>query len=149
MEKQKSGIKLGKKSAGKSMKGTTKTVKALSSKDAPARGTGAKRPVSPAKGVPAKAVKTPAYERHPSNPFRPQSSYSKVFDVFSSFKQGVNRQDLLKAVSRFIGKDEMHSAYDLAVILSAKESNNGSRHKSCRPGYWCKKENSNVCLMID
>jgi len=167
MEKQKSGKASVKKNTAKSTKTTTKVttketnkpkttaktdtkpVKALSSKDTRARGTGAERPVALAKKVTAKVVKTPAYGRHPSNPFRPLSSYSKVYDVFSSYKQGVNRQDLLKAVSRFIGKHEKHSSYDLAVILSAKESNNGPRHKSCRPGYWVKKENSNVCMMID
>ena len=149
MEKQKSGKASDTKTTEKSTKATTKPNTTAETKTKTARGTSAKRPVAPAKKVTAKVVKTPAYGRHPSNPFRQDSSYAKVFDVFASYKQGVNRQDLLKAVSRYIGKDEQHSSYDLAVILSPRESNTGARHKSCRPGYWCKIENSNVRLMID
>ena len=151
MKKQKSGKASDTKNTAKSTKATTKpkTTTKAETKTKTARGTSAKRPVAPAKKVTAKVVKTTAYGRHPSNPYRPLSSYSKAYDILASYKQGVNRQDLLKAVSQFIGKNEQRSSFDLAVILSPRESNNGPRHKSCRPGYWVKKENSNVCLMID
>ena len=121
--------------------------------------------VKSAKSVPAKAMPKPAkpikegkkaektngkiYPRHQNNPFRLNSSYGKVFDAFASFKNGVRRDELLTKVAEAVGKDLKHAAYDLAVILSAKDSNTGSRHRSCREGYWCRRENDHLTLMID
>lgn len=100
-----------------------------------------------------KTVKTPTspglYPRHAQNPFRLNSSYGKVFDCFASFKNGVRRDELLTKVAEAVGKDLKHAAYDLAVILSAKESNVGPRHRSCAEGFWVRRENDNLCLVID
>jgi len=89
------------------------------------------------------------YPRHEKNPFRLNSSYSKVFDCFASFKNGVRRDELLTKVSEAVGKDLMHSKYDLAVIISAKDSNTGPRHRSCPEGFWVRRENDNLTLEID
>jgi len=107
-----------------------------------------------------KAVKKPAitnnspfkkmnYPKHPKNPFRIGSAYSCCFNILASFKQGINRKDLVKLVSKEIMKDERHSYYDTQVILSAKESNSGPRHRSCKEGFWIKKDNDHITLMID
>lgn len=116
----------------------------------------ATKPTKPAKPIKAgkkaeTAEKTNGknYPRHALNPFRLNSSYAKVFDVFSSFKNGVRRDELLTKVAEAIGKDLKHAAYDLAVILSAKDSNTGSRHRSCAEGFWVKRENDHLTLMID
>jgi len=102
-----------------------------------------------------KSVKSPKasapgiYPRHEKNPFRMNSSYGRVFDSFASFKNGVRRDELLTKVAEAVGKDLKHAAYDLAVILSAKESNTGPRHRSCAEGFWVRRENDNLCLVID
>ena len=101
-----------------------------------------------------KSVKSPKasapgiYPRHEKNPFRLNSSYGKVFDCFASFKNGVRRDELLTKVAEAVGKDLKHAAYDLAVILSAKESNTGPRHRSCAEGFWVRRENDNLCLAL-
>ena len=120
-----------------------------------------KEPKEPKVAKEPKATKTPKapktskpttpgiYPRHEKNPFRLNSSYGKVFDCFASFKNGVRRDELLTKVAEAVGKDLKHAAYDLAVILSAKESNTGPRHRSCAEGFWVRRENDNLCLVID
>jgi hypothetical protein len=109
---------------------------------------------APAKS-PQKPAKTPKpgtpslYPRHEKNPFRMNSSYGKVFDCFASFKNGVRRDELLTKVAEAVGKDLKHAAYDLAVILSAKDSNTGPRHRSCAEGFWVRRENDHLTLVID
>jgi len=97
----------------------------------------------------AKTTSPGLYPRHEKNPFRLNSSYGKVFDCFASFKNGVRRDELLTKVAEAVGKDLKHSKYDLAVILSAKESNVGPRHRSCPEGFWVRRENDNLLLVID
>jgi len=98
---------------------------------------------------PKTATSPSLYPRHEKNPFRLNSSYGKVFDCFASFKNGVRRDELLTKVSEAIGKDLKHSAYDAAVIISAKDSNTGPRHRSCPEGFWVRRENDNLTLEID
>jgi hypothetical protein len=155
-DKGKNGDKSGK--VAKVGKGKTpvkaKPIKGKSAKSAKSVKTA--KPVKSAKTVktatkPTKAGKSngKVYPRHGKNPFRVNSSYGKVFDVFASFKNGVRRDELLTKVAEAVGKDLKRSGYDLAVILSAHDSNTGSRHRSCAEGFWVKRENSNVTLMID
>lgn len=113
-----------------------------------------KSPKAPTKPL-QKPVKAPTsgspslYPRHEKNPFRLNSSYGKVFDCFASFKNGVRRDELLTKVAEAVGKDLKHASYDLAVILSAKESNTGARHRSCAEGFWVRRENDHLSLEID
>ena len=96
-----------------------------------------------AKAVPSK------FPRHKSNPFREGSSYGAIFDAFVLKKNGIRRDELSKLAMEATGKDAKHASYDLAVILSAKDSNTGQRHKSSREGYWVRRENDHLILMID
>lgn len=71
------------------------------------------------------------------NPFRPESAYARIYDVLASAPEGMmTREDLLKKAMKAVHKDATHTGYDLAVILSPKDSPTGKRHRSCRPGYW-------------
>lgn len=96
-----------------------------------------------------KKVKKGIYPRHDKNPFRDGSSYAQIFDAFVSHRDGLRRDELLKVAAAVTGKDAKHAAYDLAVILSPKESPTGPRHRSCREGYWVKRENDHVTIMLD
>ena len=97
----------------------------------------------------AKSVrKGSKYPRHPQNPFRDGSAYATVFDVLASQKTGISRDKLLPILAQETEKDEKHAAYDLSVLLSAKDSPTGSRHRSCREGFWIKRENQHYTLMF-
>lgn len=151
------------KAAGKPVKATktTKTTKATESKGKVSKAPKAIpiKPIKPVKEPKSKAVKgekaakvvkgSGNQPRHERNPFRAGSSYATVFDVFAMHPEGIRRDELLTKVSAAIGKDLKHAAYDLAVILSAKDSNTGERHRSCREGFWVKRENDHLTLMID
>jgi hypothetical protein len=102
------------------------------------------------KAKPAKVVKAGKFPRHPKNPFREGSAYGQIFDAFVLHgKSGIRRDELLQLAMDATGKDVKHAAYDLAVIRSAKESNNGPRHPSCAEGFWVKRDNDCFTLMVD
>jgi len=109
----------------------------------------AKPPKAPKASSPATETTPALYPRHDKNPFRVNSSYAKAFDCFASFKHGVRRDELLTKVAEAVGKDVKHAGYDLSVILSAKESNTGARHQSCREGFWVRRENDHLTIVID
>jgi len=96
----------------------------------------------------AKVTPSSKYQRHEKNPFRPNSSYATAFDLLASKKSGIRRDEAVKLLAEATGKDEKHAAYDLAVLLSAKESTTGPRHKSCKEGFWVMKENEFLLLRV-
>ena len=101
------------------------------------------------KAKPAKVVKAGKFPRHAKNPFREGSAYGQIFDGFVRKDNGLRRDELLQLAMDATGKDVKHAAYDLAVIRSAKESNKGPRHPSCREGFWVKREGDCLTLMVD
>jgi len=70
------------------------------------------------------------------NPFRAESSYFRIFNALASAPEGLTREDLLKRAMKVTRKDKKHAGFDLAVILSAKDSPTGKRHPCCREGFW-------------
>jgi len=88
------------------------------------------------------------YQRHPRNPFRPGSSYALIFDILATRKDGIGRDELIKLLRKETGKDEKRVAYDLAIILSARESPASARHRSCKDGFWIKREWHHYTLML-
>jgi flagellar biosynthesis/type III secretory pathway M-ring protein FliF/YscJ len=89
------------------------------------------------------------YPRHERNPYRPNSSYGLVFDVLVKQKDGITRQELSKIVSEEGGKPASLCSYDVAVVISGRESATSTRHKSAKEGYWVRRENDHLTLMID
>jgi len=104
--------------------------------------------------TPKKQPKTPKpakkgkYPRHPQNPYRELSSYGIAFDILASKKGGISRDELTNLLSRETGKPVKNAGYDLSVVLSAKDSVTGERHKSARDGYWVKREFHHYTLML-
>ena len=120
-----------------------------------------------AKAMPSKAAKgkaTPAsksttkagkYPRDPKNPFR-EGSYATCYDILAKHGQGLPRERLIALLAEATGKDLKRASFDAQVVLSARGSdepglsrNEGPRNRSCRPGFWVKRENGHVQLMID
>lgn len=99
----------------------------------------------PAKKVNASSSK---YPRHKSNPFRENSAYATCFDIMIAHKNGISRDELINLLAKESGKDPKLAGYDLSVLLSAKESPTGPRHRSCREGFWVKREHHHYALMF-
>ncbi len=91
-------------------------------------------------------TKKPAFPRSPQNPFRAGSAYGTVFDILAAHPDGISRQDLLKLTAKATGKDSTHAGFDMAVVLSARDSLNGERHRSCASGFYVCRENDHLSL---
>ena len=140
------------KAKSKQAKAKKPAAKAKAKATKPAKVSKAKKTTAPkAKTAkPSKVVPQGKFPRHAKNPFRAGNcAYGQIFDAFATKKNGIQRHELLQLAMDATGKDAKHSAYDLAVIRSAKESNTGPRHPSCREGFWVKRENECFTLMID
>jgi hypothetical protein len=100
---------------------------------------GAKKPTPKKNGK-------PMYPRAEGNPFRENSSYSVAYDILAKHKEGLPRQRLAELLAKATGKNPKRAGFDAAVLLSAKDSVNGPRHRSCRPGFYVERENDFVKL---
>ena len=93
--------------------------------------------------------------RDSRNPFREGSAYASCFDVLAAHRDGMPKVKLVELLAAATGKDIVRAGYDCQVILSAKANENGlsnndsPRHRSCRPGFWVKRMNGSVQLMVD
>lgn len=116
----------------------------------------AKAKPKPAKPPPQPAgAKAGKYTRDPRNPFREGSSYATVFDILASHRDGMEKEMLVRLVAAQTSKTLVRSGYDCQVVLSARPNDDGlnnnesPRNRSCRPGFWIKRENGHVQLMVD
>lgn len=111
-----------------------------------------------AKPAAKSAVKGGKWPNDPRNPFvRPSSAYHVAFNILAAHPAGLPREKLVEHLAAATGKDLKHAGYDAQVLLSAHGNsdepglsrNDGPRHRSCRPGFWVKRENGHVTLMVD
>ncbi len=101
----------------------------------------------------AKAAKWP---HSPSNPFkRSGSAYGVCFDILAAHKDGLPRQKLVELLAKATGKDLTKAAFDVQVICSARGEAGaglnpfeGPRNRSAHFGYWVKRDNSHVRLVL-
>ena len=128
----------------------TATKQAKAKKPTQSKGKARTKTAKPSKAKAAKLAKATMpnkFPRHPKNPYRP-SAYGAIFDAFVTKKNGIRRDELLKLAMEATGKDVKHASYDLAVILSAKESPTGKRHQSAREGYFVEREGDCLTLKL-
>lgn len=147
-----------KKSAGKgkhaAAKQGGKKHSAVSKKTADlARGVVTKATEQDNKGVAKKstAIQNSTYPCHPKNPYRIGSGYATVLNILAAHPEGIHREKLVELYAHESGKDiEKGARFDVQVVaMSPKDSNTGPRHKSARDGYWVKRTNDNLQLVID
>ncbi len=101
----------------------------------------------------AKASKWPHVDRNPFK--RSGSAYGICFDILAAHKDGLPRQKLVELLAKATGKDLIKAAFDVQVICSARgeagEGLNpfeGPRNRSAHFGYWVKRDNSHVRLVL-
>jgi hypothetical protein len=105
-----------------------------------------KKSKSAKKSLNGKHVIKSGFPRAEGNPFRENSSYSVVYDILAKHKEGLPRQRLVELLAKTTGKNPKRAGFDAAVLLSAKDSVNGPRHRSCRSGFYVERENDFVKL---
>ena len=105
----------------------------------------AKRRVSkkPTGIKPGKKAQPPRVE---GNVFRQGSSYATGYDILKAHPEGLPRKEFVQLLAKATGKSEKRAGVDAAVILSARDSATGPRHRSCREGYWIVKTNDHYQL---
>src|ERR1017187_6619235 len=70
--------------------------------------------------------------RATGNPFRASSSYGVGYDILASHPEGMPRQQFVESLAKATGKTIRRAGFDASVVLSAKNSPTGPRHRSCR-----------------
>lgn len=85
-------------------------------------------------------------EEAESTPYRKGSAYSKVYQILTEHPDGISRADLIREAARRCKKPASRSAFDVAVVVSPRESCTGPRHRSARDGYFLEVEGS--CLKL-
>jgi len=92
-----------------------------------------------------------SFPRNEHNPFRVGSSYGALFDIMATpdhLQHGIHKQKLIELLARQISKPIRLATFDCNVLCSASESLTGKRHRSCKDGFWVRKQNSHVQLML-
>lgn len=95
------------------------------------------------------------WPRDPRNPFREGSSYGVCYDILAAHKAGLPKEKLVALLAEATGKDSKRAGYDAQVVLSARpnedglNNNDSPRNRSCRPGFWVRRENDHVTLVVD
>lgn len=93
--------------------------------------------------------KTPKGGKYPhsqANPFREGSNYALAFDVLASFPEGLPLAEWRERYAKAARKPLKLASYDIQVLLTAKETPTGERHKSCRDGFYIEREGDHVAL---
>ena len=95
------------------------------------------------------AKRTPKGGKYPhsqANPFREGSNYALAFDVLASFPEGLPLAEWRERYAKAARKPLKLASYDIQVLLTAKETPTGERHKSCRDGFYIEREGDHVAL---
>ncbi len=95
---------------------------------------------------PTKKASNAQSPRVEGNPFRDGSSYGAAYDILAKHQEGLPRQKLVELLAKATGKSVKRAGFDVAVIMSAKNSVNSPRHLSCRNGFFIEKTNG-ACIL--
>ena len=106
-------------------------------------------PKSGKTGKGAKMSSRATYPRCDKNPFREGSNYALAFDVLASSKDGLPLADWRERYAKTARKPLKLASYDIQVLLTAKGSPTGERHKSCRDGFFIERQCDHVRICFN
>lgn len=110
------------------------------------------QPTIPKSGKTGKGTKKNSkstYPRSSKNPFREDSNYALAFDVLASSKDGLPLTEWRERYAKAARKPLKLASYDIQVLLTAKESPTGERHRSCRDGFYIERQCDHVRIRFD
>ena len=99
-------------------------------------------PMKPEPVAKPKKPKVLQFEEAESTPYRKGSAYSRIYQILMEHPDGISRADLIREAARRCKKPASRSAFDVAVVVSPRESCTGPRHRSARESYFVKVEGS-------
>lgn len=97
---------------------------------------------------PGKKTAKVDFPRHISNPFRTNSNYALAFDILAANKEGLPLPAWRELYAKAAKKSLKLASYDIQVLLTAKDTPAGERHRSCRDGFYIEREGDHVTLKI-
>ena len=83
------------------------------------------------------------------NPFKLFSACGTCFNILAAHKDGLPKKELIRLLAEETGKDEKLAGFTVDVVTSAKDSNDGPRRPTCRPGFYVKQEGGKCKLYVD
>lgn len=89
------------------------------------------------------------YARCEKNPFREGSNYSLAFDILASSKDGFSLAEWRERYAKAARKPLKLAGFDTQVLLTAKDTLTGERHRSCRDGFYIEREGDHVRIRFD
>ena len=98
---------------------------------------------------PAKAPKKSSVPRNRANPFREGSNYSLAFDILAASKEGLSLAEWRERYAKAARKPLKLAGFDTQVLLTAKDTPTGERHRSCRDGFYIEREGDHVRIRFD
>lgn len=108
-------------------------------------------PTSPMSGK-SKGAKTASkankYPHSQSNPFRANSNYALAYDVLAAYPDGLPLATWRELYAKAAKKSLILASFDTQVLLTAKDTPNGERHRSCRSGFFIERQCDHVTLKI-
>lgn len=96
--------------------------------------------------TPGKKAFRATYPHCDKNPFREGSNYALAFDILASSKDGLPLADWRERYAKTAKKSLKLASYDIQVLLTAKNSPTGERHRSCRDGFFIERQCDHVTL---
>lgn len=106
-------------------------------------------PKSGTTGKGAKKNSKAMYARCDKNPFRNGSNYAFAFDILASSKDGLSLAEWRERYAKAARKPLKLAGFDTQVLLTAKDSPTGERHRSCRDGFYIEREGDHVRIRFD
>ena len=94
----------------------------------------------------AKKIAKATYPRCDKNPFREGSNYALAFDILAANKDGLPLAEWRERYAKAARKSLKLASYDIQVLLTAKETPTGERHRSCRSGFYIERQCDHVTL---
>ena len=97
----------------------------------------------------AKKNSKATYPRCDKNPFREGSNYSLAFDILAASKEGLPLAEWRERYAKAARKPLKLAGFDTQVLLTAKDTPTGERHRSCRDGFYIEREGDHVRIRFD
>ena len=96
--------------------------------------------------TPGKKASKVTYPHCDKNPFREGSNYSLAFDILAASKDGLPLAEWRERYAKAARKSLKLASYDIQVLLTAKDTPTGERHRSCREGFYVERQCDHVTL---
>lgn len=95
---------------------------------------------------PGKKTSKATYPHCDKNPFREGSNYALAFDILASFPEGLPLAEWRERYAKAARKSLILAGYGIQVLLTAKDTPTGERHRSCRDGFFIERQCDHVTL---